>query len=312
MQQQQQNEGTPIVIQGRFVWGKLEMRKKKVYGTQMDQINPKTGEPVMETTFGLAIPKPSPQSNQHEVENFQKLWNALCTEGGKLGFASPLQGNFAWKVTDGDGKKQDGTPYPEHSRGCLVVSCSTRYPVKLMAWEGNEIKQVTSDQIKCGDYVQVALNINGHGAPNAGLYTNPSYVARFAYGPEIVNAPDASTIFGNTPPPMPMGASATPVGGGSLPFAGQMQQQGPGSGMGGFAPQAPQQQGQAPTAQAPQQPMQPNYAPLPPQFQPQQPSQAPGLPMHGGGVQQPMGAQGPAGFNPGGPGQWNPNGYNGQ
>lgn len=317
MANQQQNEGTAIVVQGRFVWGSLDMRKKKVYGSQQDAINPKTGEPVMEVAFGLAIPKPSPQSNQHEVENFQKFWQAVHAEAAKLGFQQG-DSRFAWKFVDGDGKKADGSPHPEHSRGCIVVTCSTRFPLKLMAWEGSEIKQVTSDQIKCGDYVQVALNLQGHGAPNAGMYTNPSYVARFAYGAAIVNAPNPTAIFGGAPPPMPMGASATPVGGGQMAVPTGMVGQ-PGPMVPGPVQPAYPGQGQqtpAPTPQAPQQPQYPgnpmsqqqpqapqyhaNYNPLPAQFQPQMNQQAPA-------PQQPMQGQQqgyfPPGFNQGGNGQ---------
>jgi hypothetical protein len=250
--QQQQKQGTDIIVQGRIVWGGVKAQTKKVYGTQTVQLDPKTGKEVIEYAFGLAIPKINAQSNQHEQENFQKFWNAVHHEAAKVGFQQGAQ-NFHWKFDDGDGRKQDGSEYPTHSKGHYVIACKTRLPLKLMAWEGSEIKQITEDGIKCGDYVQVSLNINAHGNPNAGLYINPSYVARFAYGEAIINTPDPKTVFGNAPPPMPFGGSATPMGGGIAPvgFAAPS--------MGGY------QQPQAPAPVAPQQ-YQPNHAVLPGQF----------------------------------------------
>lgn len=263
----QQKKGIDIVVQGRIVWGGVKQQIKKVYGTQTPAIDPKTGKEIIEWAFGLAIPKPSPQSNQHEVANFQTIWNAICSEGARLGFQQPGAPGFHWKFDDGDGRKPDGSEYPAHSKGCIVVVCKTRIPLKLMAWENGKCVQVSEDAIKCGDYVQVALNIEAHGNPNAGLYINPSFVARFAYGEAIVNAPDATAIFGTTPPPMPVGGSATPIGGGFMQAPGfgggngPMQQ--PGS-FGGHAMGAPGQQQQAPA------PVQPHFGVLPGQFNPGQ------------------------------------------
>lgn len=268
---QPQKSGIDIVVQGRIVWGGVKQQIKKVYGTQTPAINPKTNEQIIEWAFGLAIPKPSPQSNQHEVANFQTIWNAICSEGARLGFQQPGTPGFHWKFDDGDGRKPDGSAFPEHSRGCIVVACKTRIPLKLMAWENGKCVQVTEDQIKCGDYVQVALNIEAHGNPNAGLYVNPSFVARFAYGEAIVNQVDPTTIFGNTPPPTPFGGSASPMGGGFMQApgfgAGPSAQPGSFGGSGMAAPTGQQQQAPA------------HYGVLPGQFNPatqQQTTQVPG------------------------------------
>ena len=284
---QPQRSGVDIVVQGRIVWGSVKQQVKNVYGTRTPAIDPKTGKEIIEWAFGLAIPKPSPQSNQHEVANFQAIWNAIASEGAKIGFQQPGAPGFHWKFDDGDGRKPDGSEYPAHSKGCIVVACKTRIPLKLMAWENGKCVQVTEDQIKCGDYVQVALNIQGHGNPNAGLYINPSFVARFAYGEAIVNAPDATAIFGSAPPPMPVGGSATPIGGGFM--------QAPGMGAG------PQTQPQQPVWNNGQQSQQPAAAPyhniLPGQFQ-QAPAQ-----VHGGmanGAPVPTGPAMPAGYPPAG------------
>ena len=335
----QQQKGIDIVVQGRIVWGGVKQQIKKVYGTQTPAINPKTNEQIVEWAFGLAIPKLAPESNQNEIANLQVIWNAICSEGARMGFQPPAivpkgqamqmptQG-FHWKFDDGDGRKPDGSPYPEHSRGCIIVACKTRIPLKLMAWENGKCVQVTEDQIKCGDYVQVALNIEAHGNPNAGLYINPSFVARFAYGEAIVNQVDPTSIFGSTPPPMPVGGSATPMGGGFMqaPGFGSVNTGSPAQGFN--APQfggvpntmqaAPGQVQQVPASPAP------NYAVLPGQFQqPAGPTGSPSYPQQqspqvpgGMAYGQPM-ATGPA--MPQAPQQqqvWQPPGmpgqYNGQ
>ena len=263
---QPQKSGIDIVVQGRIVWGGVKQQTKKVYGTQTPAIDPKTGKEIIEWAFGLAIPKISPQSNQHEVANFQTIWNAICSEGARMGFQNPdpKSKDFHWKFDDGDGRKPDGSAFPEHSRGHIVVACKTRIPLKLMAWENGKCVQVIEDQIKCGDYVQVALNIEAHGNPNAGLYVNPSFVARFAYGEAIINQVDPTVIFGNTPPPIPIGGSASPMGGGFMQAPGFNGGNGPVQQPGSFggnnmAASAGQQQ-QAPA----------HYGVLPGQFQPGQ------------------------------------------
>ena len=276
---QPQKSGIDIVAQGRIVWGGVKQQIKKVYGTQIPAIHPKTGEEIIEWAFGLAIPKPSPQSNQHEIANFQTVWNAMCSEGARMGFQNPdpRSKEFHWKFDDGDGRKPDGSAFPEHSRGCIIVACKTRIPLKLMAWENGKCVQVTEDQIKCGDYVQVALNIEAHGNPNAGLYVNPSFVARFAYGEAIVNQVDPTVIFGNAPPPIPFGGSASPMGGGFMQAPGfgaqpgfnggngPVQQPGSFGGNNMAAPAAPQQ---APA----------HYGVLPGQFNPATQQQTPQVP----------------------------------
>ena len=127
---QPQKSGIDIVVQGRIVWGGVKQQTKKVYGTQTPAIDPKTGKEIIEWAFGLAIPKLAPESNQNEIANLQLIWNAICSEGARMGFQPPAivpkgqemqmptQG-FHWKFDDGDGRKPDGSAYPEHSRGCV-------------------------------------------------------------------------------------------------------------------------------------------------------------------------------------------------
>lgn len=279
---QTQDDGTKIVIQGRVIWGQMGPTNKKVYGTNQDQIDPKTGKPVIEYVFGLAVPKIGPQSSENEKANFATLWNALTTEAGKAGAQWGAKG-FAWKCFDADDPnetREDGTPYANNPnyRGHFIVTCSTRIPIPLYAWEPNNPKpvQVTEKDIKAGDYCQVALTIAAHKPPNPGLYVNPTMVCRFAFGEAIVAQRDASKVFA-APPPIPQGGSATPIGtapqanfGGSMMGQPQQFNQAP-------MQAAPQFQGQQPMNVAPvgqyqqqaptQQQMNPNFGVLPQQMQ---------------------------------------------
>lgn len=299
MQQQQKSEGVNLVVQGRYVWGQLIAQHKKNYTTKKPEFD-QQNQPVMETAFGIAIPKPGPQSTPEEVKNFQDVWQAIYGEAGKQGYDHTRK-DFAWKFDDGDTLKPDNTPYPAHYKGCIVIACSTRIPVKLFAWnQAGAIEAVTEKDIKCGDYVQVSLNIKGHPAPNAGLYINPSMVARFAFGEAIVGSADPNTVFTQRPS-MPAGASATPIG--TAPQYGMGQQAPAPAAPANFAPQMPnmgQQQQYPPQGQqmqgAPQVPnYQPNTQVLPPQMQQQMqqqpmgnyPPAAPGMPQNAGYSQTP-------------------------
>ena len=94
-------------------------------------------------------------------------------------------------------------------------------------------------------------------------------MARFAYGEAIINQVDPTVIFGNTPPPIPFGGSATPIGGGFIQapgFGAQPGLQAPGSVPNGSSNGQTGQQAPA------------HYGVLPGQFQPgqQQAPQGPG------------------------------------
>jgi hypothetical protein len=264
-----EKQGTDILVQGRIVWGGVKVKGRTMRGTNVAAIDPKTGQPIMEYAFGLAIPKISAQSTDAEKANFMTWWNAVQTEAQKLYPSGPPPA-FAWKYVDGDGVKPEGGPYPEHYRGCVVVACTTRIPLRLFAWNQGKLEQVPEEEIKTGYFVQAALNIQGHGPLNggkAGLYVNPSYVARVAHGPEIVNMPDPATIFGTQAPPMPVGGSASPIGMAATPGYAQP----------GFGSTQGQGQGFAPAPMAPA-PAQPHYGVVPQQFQPQGQQGFPGTP----------------------------------
>lgn len=252
-------EGRQLMLQGRIIWtvGKTPFDGAQRKDQTGRPITNAQGEPAMQYGFGLAVPKPGPQSTPDEVKNFMDMWNAIQAEAMALYPTGHIPPGFSFKYKDGDGVDHNGKPFSarEGYAGHLVYALTTSLPLKFFKFDGAYVQ--VKDGIKCGDYVQVQVNVKGHlpkpgtqGKP--GLYLNPNMTLFLGFGKEIINAPDASSVFGAAPPPMPTGASATPVGGpanfGAFGQQPEVQQ----------APQAPAWGGQA----------NPNV--LPPQFQQQQ------------------------------------------
>jgi len=297
-QPKQEEEGTAIKVNGRIVWGHLGATQKKQYGTNDFVMDPKTGQPVIEYVFGLAVPKNNPQLTPEENKNFQDLWTVAMTEAGKLGYQWGQNG-FSFKMVDGDGRKDDGSEYPSHSKGCFIITCSTRIAIKTYDWQGGVLVQVPADTIKTGDWVTVQLKIAGHKPPKPGLYMNPLMVARYHIGEAIVNSVNPNTVF-TAQPQTPTGAASM----GTPPLAPNFgmpntQQQGYQQPQGNFAPppapnygQPPvvnQQQGYAQQPMQQQAPLVPDYGMLPQHLQPQgYQQQAPVVNQQQGYTQQPV------------------------
>jgi hypothetical protein len=213
----------------------------------------------MEIAFGIAVPKVNPQMNEAMKANFDNIWRAIHTEGGKCGFQYPNP-KFAWKFVDGDLPKDDGSAQPEHFKGCIVLTCVTRIPLtffkRVNGQDGSIIhQQLTADDFKTGDYVRVNINIKGHTGVNPGLYMNPNGVLFLAPGEAIASASASpSQMFGSAPFAIPeniMNAQPAYAPQGQAPI-GNFQQ-----------PQQPYGQ----PAYAPQAPVMPNANVLPPQMQ---------------------------------------------
>lgn len=263
-------EGKQVLVQGRILWttGRTPFEGAARKDATGKPIFNQQGEPAMQYGFGLAVPKPGPQSTPEETKNFMDLWNAIQAEAMALYPTGKIPPGFSFKYKDGDGVDHNGKPFSarEGYAGNLVYALTTSLPLKFFKYEGGAYVQV-KEGIKCGDYVQVQVNVKGHlpkpgTQSKPGLYLNPNLTLFLGFGKEIVNAPDASSVFGAAPPPMPNGASATPVGGpANFGAFGQPTEQAP------QTPVAPQWGGQA----------NPNV--LPPQFQTPPPvNQAPTAP----------------------------------
>jgi len=274
------SQGRTVLVQGRIVWvcGDLFKGRPKVDMNTKQPFMTPDGRPVIEYGFGLAVPKSI--LNQTGSGQPGEVWAAMHEEAVAVYPSRQIPPGFAMKYKDGDGLDDKGVPFSQREgyAGHIVLACTTRIPIKFFKWENGQNIMV-NEGIKCGDYVNVQLNVKGHGAvgtAKAGLYVSPYAVQFLGYGKEIVSSPNGDSIFGNAAPAVPQGASATPLAPSGLIVP--MPNQAP----------APHY-GVLPQALQPQQPM----APQAPQGFPQQPMvpQAPqGFP------QQPMVPQAPQGF----------------
>ena len=256
------------MVQGRIVWtlGQSVFEGKKLtdFNTGAPILD-ENGESIVEFGFGLAVPKVDPSTGQF-TQQFTALWNAIHSEALTLYPNGQVPKDFAYKFKDGDTDLDDkGVPYSKREgyAGHLVLACTTRIAPKFFKWEGGNNILVASG-IKCGDYVNVQLNLKAHppkGRGKPGLYTNPSAVQLIQPGKEIINQPSGDQLFGMQAP-VYQGAVEAPA----APTMPQYQPQVP------QAPQMPQQPAYAPPA-APQ--YDPHYGVLPPQHQPQAPQMPP-------------------------------------
>lgn len=281
----QQSTGKSVLVQGRIVWVPGDLFKGKVkidQNTKQPKIDSKTGAQIIEYGLGLSVPKTELAPDKTGAA----IWSAMHEEAYQIYPSRQIPPSFAWKYKDGDGVDHNGAPFGnrEGYPGCLVFALTSQLPMKFFRYENGSYVQV-NDGIKCGDYVQVQVQVKAHGAVGQGkpgLYLNPMAVLFLGYGKEIINTPSPEQMFGGQAPTLPAGASATPFApeGAPLMPIGAPQYQAPPT------PQAAvpqfQQQPAYPT-QAPALPpqVQPHHAVLPQQFQP------PGAPLMGNGFAPP-------------------------
>lgn len=222
---------------GRIVWKAGDLFKgevDKVFGTQTPKLN-QSGQTSNVWAFGLAVQKA-------DAIAFVNMIN----EEARSIYTNGIPPSFAMKFKDGDGIDHNGQSFAvrEGYAGHIIFDLKTHNAPAFYRHENGAYLMINSG-IKCGDYVQVQVKMQAHGPigqGKPGMYLNPSMVLLVGEGKEIINAPSATQVFGNAPPPMPPGAVV------------QSQQ----------APQGSQNFMMG-------QPVQPNYNVLPPQFQ--QPTQ---------------------------------------
>lgn len=209
----QVTEGRSVMVQGRIVWLSGDLfkgRQKTDQNTRAPLINA-DGSPKIEYGFGLAVPKSALQAGQSAAD----LWAAIHEETFQIYPSRQVPPQYAWKYKDGDGVDHNGAPFAnrEGYAGHLVFSLTTSIPIKFFRHENGNVIQI-AEGIKCGDYVQVQVQVKAHtamGQGKPGLYLNPLAVLFIGYGKEIINVPSGDQIFGTQAPALPPGASATPI-----------------------------------------------------------------------------------------------------
>lgn len=207
---------TPV---GRVVSGDLfNPRTTDADGNPLVVKNgPNAGQSRVEYYFALAIRKDDPQLSafyQTLVGEARASFPHLFDAAGNC-----IHPSFSWKMTDGDSqvpnkklkKPCDNEGWP----GCFVFHFSTSLAPKCYerdkAVAGAELTDPSS--IKRGYYVQVNGTVAGNGRTDSpGIYLNPRFVLKVAYGPEIISGPDVATAMTTAPAitALPPGATTVP------------------------------------------------------------------------------------------------------
>jgi hypothetical protein len=254
---------TPV---GRIVWGNPAKAVQKKDNVTKQPRFKADGSPMMQYSFGLAIPK---------FDFEATVWPAMFQEAATV-YPHGTPPKFAWKYQDGDGIDSQGKPFAEREgyAGHIVLAISTEIPpgiFKLNA-AGTGYDVVPPEGIKCGDYVSVALRLVANKPTDPthtpGLFVNPEAIEFVGYGQPIVSGPDPDELFGKQRHALPPGASATPVqatGAPGMPVPGQP------------APAAAPQPGMPA----------PGYGAPPPVYGQPAPGMQPGMPAPGGYAPQP-------------------------
>ena len=212
---------TPV---GRLVQGDADnAQEKDAQGNpRVVKTGPNAGQPNPQYFLAVAFPKADPQGEfgqfyglllQKAAQDFPNLFpNAAA------GDYSCVHPQFSFKVIDGDGLDQNGksNATKEGFAGHWVVRFASGFPPRIYdAGRYGPHDQIQEKGfIKRGYFVRISGTVEGNGnVQRPGLYLNVDMVERSAFGPEIVNGPDAGDAFGGGPAALPAGASATPVGG---------------------------------------------------------------------------------------------------
>ena len=293
---------TEALINGRIVWSHPLRAKKKQY---MDGPNKgrdilgKDGQPVMEYSFGLAVPKMTTlQAMQQQGQNVDlgmafenAVWPHMAAEIA-TGYPNGVPPRFSYKYHDGDGNDHEGKPFNlrEGYAGHYVLTVSTvAGPPSLWKFnpQSGQYDQQNEDAVKCGDFLRAGISFKVNvatGTHTPSIYVNPTALEIAGYGSEIRTTVDPRSLFGGQAAPMLPGASAMPIApqtGAALPGMGQQGQQPMQGGMPGQQPMQ-QQPAQQPMQQQPMQGGMPGQQPMHQQPMQQQPMQG-GMP-----GQQPM------------------------
>ena len=194
---------------GRIVSGNPAKKEVKTDFHSRKPIIGEDGQPIYQWRCSIAFPK-------EEFNN--SVWPLLQQEAATL-YPNGTPPEFSWKVIDGDSPacpKGSNVPYNtrEGYPGHWVVKFSTQaFAPGVYKYENGAYRQMTENEVHCGDYVVPNVTIKAHNNNDGGLYFNPNMFKHVGYGQIIVSASGGNPeeAFGNTDHPLPQGASATPV-----------------------------------------------------------------------------------------------------
>lgn len=145
-----------------------------------------------------------------------EAWGAEFWRVGNAAFPKIAEGPlFSWKIVDGDSavpnKKGIAPNTREGYPGNWVISISSTYAPKVVNEDGSAYL-LDPGAVKCGDYVQVLVSIDGNASTqNPGIYVNHELYSFQGIGERIVSGVDPTSVgFGKGP--KPAGVLPVPAG----------------------------------------------------------------------------------------------------
>jgi hypothetical protein len=230
MSKTRESFSTPV---GRLVQGDcfVPQTKDQQGNLRVYKSGDKVGQPNPQFFVAVAFPKVDPRNPavaNAEFGAFYALLDKVARAEWPALFPNPagpcVNPIFTMKVKDGDGVDRNGksNATKEGFAGHWIVSFASAYAPKVVRETSPGVWETLTDpnSVKRGYFVRIAGSATGNDSPNTpGIYCNLDMVALVAYGQEIQSGPDAATAFGGAPAALPAGASATPLGGSTLPVA---------------------------------------------------------------------------------------------
>lgn len=209
-----------VLVEGRLVAGHPMIQNVKTDNAGQPKLQADGITPQTEAYIGIAIPK-GQETDWRQTPWGQQFHAAAVRDWPNGEHGSPT---FAWKVTDGDspvpntkGKKPcDREGYPGH----WVIGASTQFGIKCFhVGKYDPLQQIQDkNEIKCGDYCRVGLNVKGNGpCQSPGIYVNPDQFELSRPGVQIIveSGRSAAEVFGGVPAPSNTQAPAPAPGGGA-------------------------------------------------------------------------------------------------
>jgi hypothetical protein len=199
---------------GRIVMGDLyKASDKDADGKpRIVKTGPNAGQATQQYFIAVAIKKTVAEGAHWAGEP----WAATIWAVGNAAFPKIAEGPlFSWKIVDGSSavpnKKGIAPNTREGYPGHWVISIAGTFAPKVVNEDGSAYL-LEPGTVKCGDYVQALVSIDGNGSTqNPGVYVNFELVSYQGIGERIVSGPDPTAVgFGKGP--KPAGVLPVPTG----------------------------------------------------------------------------------------------------